>query len=73
MAEETTEIKHHHSQPVHHHHHHHHEHGLDDSEIFKQHQFRSQKIRKVVSKVLYYFLVIVAILVILGVWYVYTH
>lgn len=35
----------------HHHHHHHHHHSMDASEEFKRRQFRSQKIKKALSKV----------------------
>lgn len=57
----------------HHHHHHHHHHSMDASEEFKRSQFRSQKIRKVLSKVMMAILTIVAICVMLAVFYVYTN
>lgn len=68
------EDKHIHS-GIHHHHHHHHSHHreLDDSEVFKNYQLREQRRWKLLKQGTFYFLVLVAILVVLTVYYVYTH
>lgn len=46
---------------------------MDASEEFKRRQFRSQKIKKALSKVMMAILTIVAICVVLAVFYVYTN
>lgn len=61
-------IQHHH-----HHHHHHRKHGMDDAEAFKQHQFGEQRRWKLLKNITFYGMLILAILVVLAVFYVYTH
>ncbi len=46
---------------------------MDASDEFKRYQFRSQKLRKIISKVMMALLTIVAIIVVLAVFYVYTN
>lgn len=56
------------------HHHHHHHHHPDESEIFKNRQLRSKKKRaKVFSKVLFTLGCILALLIIITVFWIYTN
>jgi cell division protein FtsL len=57
------------SQISHTHRHHH----ADDAEVFKTQQLRAIHRRKVFSRVLFYTLVVVAVAIILFVFWIYTH
>ncbi len=59
----------HHTSPRHHHHHHH----IDDAERFKQHQLRAHHRKKVLSKVLFWTLCVIAVMVLCAVYWLYTH
>ncbi len=62
-----------------HHHHHHHHHGshkathLDDSEKFKRRTLSASKRRKILAKVLFALLSVVAVALVLFVVWIYTH
>ncbi len=53
--------------------HHHRHHHKDDSDIFKEQQFNSQKLRKAFGKILFAIGVIASIVVVLVVIWLYTH
>ena len=61
--------RHHHTSSGHHHHHHH----IDDAERFKQHQLRAVRRKKVSSKILFWTLSGVAVVMLFTVYWLYTH
>ena len=62
--------RHHHTSSGHHHHHHH----IDDAERFKQRQLRAAvRRKKVFSKILFWTLSGVAVVMLFAVYWLYTH
>lgn len=59
--------RHHHTSSGHHHHH------IDDAERFKQHQLRAVRRKKVFSKILFWTLSGVAVVMLFTVYWLYTH
>ncbi len=46
---------------------------MDDSDRFREEQFRAQKLKKSLSKILFCFGVVVAAVIVLAVFWLYTH
>ncbi len=55
------------------HHHHHHHHKKDDSDRFREHQLRSIKRKKTISRVLFTVTCIVAVAILIAVFWLYTN